>query len=221
MGGKVVRRSLSDQAYALIIEKIRKGELKPGERINIEECAREIDVSRTPMREAINRLIQNGFLESKLNVGPSVAEYSGKEIVDLIEVNTILTDEVMKLVFRNPVSSKLKAEILEIVKKQEEAIDEDNSQKFYSYSMEFHYKLIEECPNEKLKKIAMDAQMQTGIWVYQYQEDKEISRMSLGEHKQLAALLQEEKKEEFLELIRQHNEKPLEFFKHREEGQES
>ena len=55
--------------------------------------------------------------------------------------------------------------------------------------------------------------MQLGIWVYQYQEDEKIRQLSLNEHQQLNILLQEEKKKEFLELLRRHNEKPLEFFK--------
>lgn len=213
MRKKVVRQSLSEQAYALIIDKIRKGELKPGDRINIEEFAKEIGVSRTPMREAVNRLIQNGFLESKLNVGPSVAEYNRKETMDLIETNTILNEEGLKLVFQNPISPKLKKKIREIVEKQKQFMEEGKEQDFYLYSMEFHYRLIEECSNEKLKKLAMDVQMQLGIWVYQYQEDEKIRQLSLNEHQQLNILLQEEKKKEFLELLRRHNEKPLEFFK--------
>ncbi len=218
---KIVRQSLSEQAYALIIDKIRKGELKPGDRINIEEFAKEIGVSRTPMREAVNRLIQNGFLESKLNVGPSVAEYNRKETMDLIQTNTILTNEVMKLVFQNPISTKLKKKMLEIVEKQKKFLEEGKEQDFFLYSMEFHYKLIEACPNEKLKKFAMDAQMQIGIGVFQYQENDQIRERSLEEHRELAVLLQEDRKEEFLDLLWRHNENPLNFFRERKTEENS
>ena len=72
MAGKVVRTSLVDQVYSLILEKIQNRELLPGDRLNIEELARDFGVSRTPVRETINRLTQEGFIEQKHNVGPSI-----------------------------------------------------------------------------------------------------------------------------------------------------
>ena len=214
---KVVRQSLADQAYALVIDKTRRGELKSGERINIEECAKEIGVSRTPMREAINRLIQNGFLETKHNVGPSVAEYSKKEITDLIATNAILMEGVVNLFIKQPIGSDALDNLSKIVQEQEEAMEAEDTHIFYLKSMDFHYALIELCPNERLKRYAKETQTQIGIWVYQYQEDEKTRRESFGEHKMLAQLLREGKTEEFIKVAKRHNERPLEYFEKREE----
>lgn len=213
MGKKVVRQSLSDQAYLLIIEKIRSGELKPGDRINIEEFSREIDVSRTPMREAVNRLIQNGLLETRHNVGPSVAEFSKKDITDLIETNTILLEGVMKVIFSGTVALGMADKMMRIVEEQRQALDEGDNHKYYLKSMEFHYALIDECPNDKLKSFATDTQTQIGIWVYQYQENPKIRQQGLSEHQLLTELLRDGKKEEFIQLLKEHNERPLEYFR--------
>ena len=79
MAGKVVRTSLVDQVYSLILEKIQNRELLPGDRLNIEELARDFGVSRTPVRETINRLTQEGFIEQKHNVGPSIIQLSDEQ----------------------------------------------------------------------------------------------------------------------------------------------
>ena len=57
MSEKVVRRSLVDQVHLFLVQRIQNRSLQPGERLNIEELAREFDVSRTPVREAISRLM--------------------------------------------------------------------------------------------------------------------------------------------------------------------
>ena len=54
---KVKRTSLVDQIYDLILQKIQNRELVPGDRLNIEELAKTFSVSRTPVRETINRLM--------------------------------------------------------------------------------------------------------------------------------------------------------------------
>ena len=50
MGDRIIRRSTTEQVYTLIIEKIRRGEFAPGERLKIESLSREFGVSRTPIR---------------------------------------------------------------------------------------------------------------------------------------------------------------------------
>jgi DNA-binding GntR family transcriptional regulator len=55
-------RSLSREVYAQILDAVRRGDLKPGERINESDVARRLGISRTPIREAISRLCQDGLL---------------------------------------------------------------------------------------------------------------------------------------------------------------
>lgn len=55
-------RSLSREVYGQILDAVRRGELKPGERINESDVARRLGISRTPIREAIGRLCQDGLL---------------------------------------------------------------------------------------------------------------------------------------------------------------
>lgn len=58
------RRSLRETVYAALLESIVTGELAPGERLRDEALAAELGVSRTPVREALQRLEDEGLVET-------------------------------------------------------------------------------------------------------------------------------------------------------------
>lgn len=59
------RRLLRDEAYLCIREAIVEGELAPGEVVRDVDLAQELGLSRTPVREALSRLAEEGLVESK------------------------------------------------------------------------------------------------------------------------------------------------------------
>jgi GntR family transcriptional regulator, rspAB operon transcriptional repressor len=59
------RQSLSDQAYHYIKRLILSGEIRGGERIPEEKVAQQFGISRTPIREALNRLEEYGLIQIK------------------------------------------------------------------------------------------------------------------------------------------------------------
>lgn len=61
--------SLADRAYEEIKKRIFEFELMPGDRVSESELAEQIDVSRTPLRQALQRLQHEGFVEAIPKVG--------------------------------------------------------------------------------------------------------------------------------------------------------
>ncbi len=59
----------ADRVYDAIKSMAITYGFRPGERINEVDLARQLDVSRTPLREALNRLVTEGFLTTRLNKG--------------------------------------------------------------------------------------------------------------------------------------------------------
>jgi len=58
-----LNRALSQDVEEYVMDLIRNGEVRPGDRVNEAEVARRLQISRTPVREAFTRLIKDGVLE--------------------------------------------------------------------------------------------------------------------------------------------------------------
>lgn len=212
MTGNIIKRSLSEQAYSLIVEKIQNGEIKPGQRLNIEELTKEFGISRTPVREAISMLTQNGFVEQIHNVGPKVITLDMKNTTDLIETNSLLLEGVANSVFDNSDTKMLSEKLSQVVNSQKKAFEKDDCEEFLANSILFNEIFIDACPNNKLKQLADQTQKQVDVWFGYYQENQEMKILGLKQHEKLVELLRDNKKEEFVKLLAEHNEKPLKYF---------
>ena len=79
-----------ERAYEALRAMTVQFELKPGERLNEVEIARQLDMSRAPLREAMNRLVTEGLLTVVPNQGFSCRKLSASEIASLYEVRADL-----------------------------------------------------------------------------------------------------------------------------------
>lgn len=82
--------ALSDTAYAYITEKLARCELRAGQKVSEHRLARELGISRTPVREAIHRLKNEGLLVQLASSGTFVAEPSRRQIIEMYEVRNAL-----------------------------------------------------------------------------------------------------------------------------------
>jgi DNA-binding GntR family transcriptional regulator len=81
---------LKEYVYHEIKKRLMTSKIKQGERIWEEAIAQELDVSRTPVREAINRLIAEGFVENRPRKGVFAAEISKHELHKMLDVRVVL-----------------------------------------------------------------------------------------------------------------------------------
>jgi DNA-binding GntR family transcriptional regulator len=80
-----VREGLADEVYRLILESMLHGNLKAGDRLVMDRLADEFDVSRTPVREALQRLHNEGAIEPTGRRGYVVRATSEHDVSQLYE----------------------------------------------------------------------------------------------------------------------------------------
>ena len=88
--GSPARERAPDRAYTLIRGAILKGEFGPGDRLTEDALAARAGVSRTPVRSALQRLAQEGFVTFHPNAGALVRGWTAREAVEIFEVRANL-----------------------------------------------------------------------------------------------------------------------------------
>ncbi len=89
--------SLAQHVYAAIAEEILAGKRKRGSPLLEQELAQTLNVSRTPIREALRRLAGDGLVEIRLNYGAIVRSFSTLDVANIYEVREALECKAVEL----------------------------------------------------------------------------------------------------------------------------
>lgn len=89
--------SHSDRVYRAVRERLVTFALRPDERINESALARQLDTSRTPLREALNRLAAEGFLTLSEGRGFHCAPFRPENVLELYELRQAIEAEAARL----------------------------------------------------------------------------------------------------------------------------
>lgn len=150
--------TLNNQAYDILKEKILKKELAPGTRLVDSQLAEEFGISRTPLRDAIRKLEEEGLVVSTAGKkGYYVYQPSAKDINEIFELRLMLDIEAVTKVIKEVLPQN--PESLELVKDVYYA--EITPGQFVSRDEDFHDTLIRLCGNSRLIAIYTDLRNQT------------------------------------------------------------
>ena len=111
----ITRTSLGDRVHQQLRQLIIRHELAPGERIALAAVAEQLEVSVTPLREALMRLEQEGFVTRHVNRGFFVAELTAREATELFQMREALECYALTL----SVPSLTDAEVVEVAEAAE------------------------------------------------------------------------------------------------------
>src|SRR6185503_914225 len=95
------RGSRGGHAYQELRNALRSGVLKPGDRIMEVPIAEQLNVSRTPVRDAIRRLESEGLLEHESRSGLVVATLDRRAVAELYEMREVLEGTAARLFTRH------------------------------------------------------------------------------------------------------------------------
>ncbi len=123
--------------------KILDGTIGPGERINVRELGRRLNVSHIPIREAVRLLEAEGLIETKMNVGAVAAGISLVELEDVYELRRIIEPAVARraaAAMSDEHIDRLRATLHELdeLEKNTEGMDS----RIISANRQFHWELL-------------------------------------------------------------------------------
>lgn len=130
-------QSLQEIVYSELRDNILNGKLKPGEPLNTNRLSREMDISRTPIREAINRLCEIGLVVRRDHMEAKVASFHTSEIYEFYYARNALEG----LASRNAaifLPAEEKKKLLFLVDEMEKCAEKNDLESYFLVNHEFH-----------------------------------------------------------------------------------
>ncbi|MGQ9915801.1 MAG: GntR family transcriptional regulator [Bryobacteraceae bacterium] len=142
--------TLARRAYRLVRERILKGVYPPGAALSRRRLANELGMSLLPVAEALQRLVNEGLLESRPRVGTRVRQPDKEEIRDRYTLREALESQSARL-FAERATKAQRAEILRMAKRLDEyyagwerlRIDSEYRLSVRRYHVRFHLRVAE------------------------------------------------------------------------------
>jgi DNA-binding GntR family transcriptional regulator len=137
--------SRADFVYQSVRNAIWEGRFAHGEHIREEDLANSLGVSRTPVREALQRLQQRGLLVPSQARGLAVAQLSPKQILDLYAMREILEGSAARLAAQRSTDAEI--QLLYRLQKQL-SIEDHKPLVLVNLNRRFHQHIYEAAHNE-------------------------------------------------------------------------
>lgn len=177
-------RLLSEVAYERIKDAIRNADLEPGQPLSETKLSKLLGISRTPVREAIHQLAQEGLVQIIPGRAVTVASLSVQEVLNAVHVRTILEPEVARLAAASISPENLEA-LWKILEQMEHAIDDEDRTTWAKADSRFHEILSASCPNKLLGDMAIQVRNRISYLSSDNQTGQKRMHACTQEHRQI------------------------------------
>ena len=182
------RARLVDEVAAALRTAICEGELQPGERLLQERLAERLAVSRTPLREALHRLEQEGLVVLSPGRGVEVRRVGDAEVVELYEVREVLDGLAARLAAQR--STLAERTVLErTLQEMARAIARWDPHTWLLCNLRFHAGIVDAAHNRALSESQRLVRLSAQAFyptVLLHQED---AKVALDEHERILAAI--------------------------------
>ncbi|MCI9416793.1 MAG: GntR family transcriptional regulator [Eubacterium sp.] len=194
---------LRDVVFHTLREAILKGDLKPGERLMELQLAAKLGVSRTPIREAIRMLQQEGLAITVPRKGAEVAGIEQKDMEDVLQIREALEILAVQLACDNISAAQIE-DLEKNVAEFEEVVKTKDIKSIAESDIAFHDIIFEAASNPRLVMILNNLRGQIYRYRMEYLKKEEMHPCLVGEHKQIAEGLKRRDKAYVMEMTQKH-----------------
>jgi len=151
----LTRPNISDEVYSALKERILSRQFAPGERLNLSQLEEQMGISRTPLKDALNRLALEGLVEIQPRKGTFVVILTPAEITESFDVRRVLEVYAVELAVQRITESQLE-HMYDLVKALRQLTDIEDWDGIYreycSMDHDLHRLILEIAGNRRLKE---------------------------------------------------------------------
>jgi DNA-binding GntR family transcriptional regulator len=203
-----------EQIYETIKNLIIQGEYEPGERVYEAKIAKEFNISRSPVREAVRALVKEGLLVLNEKSQLEVYKPSIEDVEQIYQCRSTLESLAVELCTVHATDEQV-TEIEEILANAKNAIDNPNKDKMEVISMNalFHDRLVELSGNKWLAKLLQDLKSLTNFYRYRNFEGENRKEAIYKEHYEIFTFVKERNSKKAATAMASHIMNDLDYLK--------
>jgi DNA-binding GntR family transcriptional regulator len=194
---------LRDVVFNTLREAILRGDLKPGERLMELQLAAKLGVSRTPIREAIRMLEQEGLAVTVPRKGAEVAGMSLKDMEDVLEIREALDELAVKLAIEK-ISPEQLARLREVKRDFEMNTKSGDVRKIAESDVRFHDIIYEAADNPKLVSLLSNLRQQAYRYRVEYLKDAGNYPVLIREHEAIVEAIETKDYQKATQAMHEH-----------------
>lgn len=196
-------RLLREVAYERLQDAIRHADLQPGDPLSENRLSKALGISRTPVREALQQLAQEGIVQIIPGRAITVAAPSIQEVLEVVHIRELLEPELYRLAAESmpPEGRKTIKNAIEVM---EQAAEEGDRSSWSRADSIFHETVSNFCPNRLLGQLVLQARNRVHYTAIDEQtSDARIVECTV-EHRQIIDAILNKAPEEAERLTREH-----------------
>jgi DNA-binding GntR family transcriptional regulator len=182
---------LGKQVYELLWQRIVSHQLQPGDKLSDLRLSEELRVSRTPVREALHRLAQEGIVRAESRRGFYVSHFSSEDVREVYDVRTALEVLAVRLALPHLRGADLTAAQAELdaVSRRLHAGDPEANETFLVIDRACHEMLVQAANNRRLAGMMTSLQAQLRVFQFYGIHFQDMMKLSLEHHQAILAAL--------------------------------
>ena len=201
----IIKKSMKDQIYDLIRERILDEKYRFGDKINIMALSNELGVSNTPIREAVSMLERDGLVKVTPNAGPRVIEYSPALFRQVEKAMETLILGALELNVSMGKREKLVKLLDASLKSQEKSYNSRNYHKYIQDSLGFDSCFIRCASNPFLDKMYREIyDIFYLVTLYDHEQNESERLNIINEHREILEAIRSNDIPSARSLIMQH-----------------
>ena len=194
---------LRDVVFNTLREAILKGDLKPGERLMEVQLAKQMGVSRTPIREAIRKLELEGMAVTMPRRGAVVAKMTEKDMEDVLQVRRAL-EELAASIACDQISMSQIKDLKAAMNEFEKQTKAGDIKEITDADVAFHDIIYKSTGNRRLMAIMKGFGEQMYRYRVEYLKEEENYPTLIDEHREIVEGLQRRDKNAVVEIMHRH-----------------
>jgi len=198
------RNTLSTQVAEQLRDWIRDGTLPAGAQLNEMELADRLGVSRGPIREGLQRLIQEGLLDSQPHRGVFVPVFSDEDLIDIYYAREVIEAAAVRRIMAAARPTDLLPTLEQTVSEMSHAVKLDDWPKVADLDMRFHTQMVAAAGSPRLIRMFTSVITETQLCLSMLAGVEPARQDLLPEHRLLAQLVMGEDIDEAVRAIAVH-----------------